>query len=173
LIKDGRIKYVNERRDTTYDENGKPLWSLGTVLDITERKQSKKERENLQMQLTNTWKMESMGRLASGVVHDFNNMIVMILGFVELALEKMVSSHPLFTDLQEIRKAANRSANLTRQLLAFARKQKAAPKVLTLNELVEDIIKLLRQLVGKDIDLVWLPDTDLWQIKVDPVHQCS
>ncbi len=170
LMKDGKIKYVNERRETTYDESGKPLLTFGTVLDITERKHSEKEREKLQEQLTNVQKMESMGRLASGIVHDFNNMIVVILGFAELALEKMEQSHPLFTDLQEIFKAANRSANLTRQLLAFARKQMTVPKVLVLNELVEEMINMLNQLIGKDIDLAWLPDADLWQIKVDPVQ---
>ncbi len=170
LMKDGKIKSVNERRETTYDKSGKPLRTFGTVLDITERKHSEKEREKLQVQLANAQKMESMGRLASGVVHDFNNMIVVILGFAELAMEKIESSHPLFTDLQEICKAANRSANLTRQLLAFARKQLIVPKVLVLNELVEEMINMLNQLIGKDIDLAWLPDADLWQIEVDPAQ---
>ncbi|MCP4413817.1 MAG: response regulator [Gammaproteobacteria bacterium] len=170
LMKDGRIKYVNERRETTYNSNGRVLRSLGIVLDITERKQSEKEREKLQVQLTKTQKMESVGRVASGVVHDFNNMISIIIGFAELALMKMGPSHPLFADLQEIRKTGERSASLTRQLMSFVRKQKTVPKVTDLNEMVEEIVNLLRQLAGQYIKLTWLPGADLWQIKIDPVQ---
>ncbi len=172
LMKDGRIKYIYECRETTYDGdgNGKVLRSHGIVLDITERKQSEIQREELQMQLAKTQKMESVGRVASGVVHDFNNMISVILGFADLALVKMGSSNPFIADMQEIRKAAKRSANLTRQLMTFLRKQKTVPKVLALNKIVEDMINLLRRLAGSKIDLAWQPDTELWQVKIDPVQ---
>ncbi len=170
LMKDDRIKYVNERRETTYADNGKVLRSLGIVLDITERKQSEKEREKLQVQLVKIQKMESVGRVASGVAHDFNNITAVISGYAELALVKMDSSHPLFTNMHEIRKAAIRSANLTQQLMSFVRKQETVPKVIDLNEIVEEMVYLLRQLAGYDIELAWLPDADLWLIKIDPVQ---
>ena len=109
-----------------------------------------------------------MGRLAGGVAHDFNNMLGVILGHAELALEKIDPDHPLHDDLQEIQKAAKRSADLTRQLLAFARKQTIAPKVLDLNETVAGMLKMLRRLIGEDIELAWLPGADLWPVKMDP-----
>ncbi len=172
LMKDGRIKYIYECRETAYDGegSGKVLRSHGIVLDITERKQSEIEREKLQEQLVKTQKMESVGRVASGVVHDFNNMISVILGFADLALVKMGSSNPFSTDMKEIRKAAVRSANLTRQLMTFLRKQKTVPRVLALNKIVEDMINMLRRLAGSKIDLAWQPDTELGQIKIDPVQ---
>jgi CheY-like chemotaxis protein len=106
--------------------------------------------------------------LAGGVAHDFNNMLGVILGYTDLALMRVDLASPVHADLMAIRKAAERSANLTRQLLAFARKQTAAPKVLDLNEAVEGMLKMLRRLIGEDIDLVWLPDKNLWPVKVDP-----
>ncbi len=126
------------------------------------------EKLSLESQLRQAQKMESVGRLAGGVAHDFNNMLGVIIGHTELALEQMDPAQPLFTSMQEIRKAALRSADLTRQLLAFARKQTVAPKVLDLNETVEGMLKMLRRLIGEDIDLVWLPDSDLWPVKMDP-----
>ena len=111
----------------------------------------------LERELYQAQKMESVGRLAGGVAHDFNNMLGIILGHAEMALGKVAPGHPLFANLQEIRKAAERSADLTRQLLAFARKQTVAPKVLDLNETVGGMLKMLRRLIGEDIDLAWLP----------------
>jgi len=106
--------------------------------------------------------------LAGGVAHDFNNMLGVIMGQAELALYQMDPAHPLFNRLQEIRKAAERSADLTRQLLAFARKQTVAPKVLDLNETIEGMLKMLRRLIGEDIELAWLPGTKVWPVKMDP-----
>jgi len=118
--------------------------------------------------LAQAQKMESVGRLAGGVAHDFNNMLGIILGHTEIALEQMDPAQPLFARLLKIREAAERSANLTRQLLAFARKQIAAPRVLNLNETVEGMLKMLRRLIGEDIQLAWLPGANLWPVKVDP-----
>ena len=112
--------------------------------------------------------MESVGRLAGGVAHDFNNMLTVVLGHTEIAMAKADASQPFFADLQIIQKAARRSADLTRQLLAFARKQMIAPKVLDLNETVEGMLKILRRLIGEDIDLAWLPGGGLWPVKIDP-----
>lgn len=137
-------------------------------IDITERKKAIAEREKLQAQLIQAQKMESVGRLAGGVAHDFNNMLGVILGHAEMAIGQINSSHPIFADLQEIRKAAERSADLTRQLLAFARKQTVDPRTLCLNETIEGMLKMLRRLIGEDIDLEWLPKAGIWPVKIDP-----
>lgn len=136
--------------------------------DITERKQAEMEKARLEAQLQQAQKMESVGRLAGGVAHDFNNMLGVILGNTEIALGELPPNAPLVTELLEIRKAAERSADLTRQLLAFARKQTVTPKVLNLSEIVDGMFKMLRRLIGEHIDLVWTPKPDLWQIRVDP-----
>jgi nitrogen-specific signal transduction histidine kinase len=142
----------------------------GTILDITDRKHAEAEREKLQTQLTQAQKMESVGRLAGGVAHDFNNMLGVILGYTELAMEKAPPLDPLHADLEEIQKAAQRSADLTRQLLAFASKQTVAPKVLDLNETVEGMLKILRRLIGENIALAWKPGHGLWPIRMDPTQ---
>ena len=138
------------------------------VRDITERKNAEEETKKLQLQLAQSQKMESIGRLAGGVAHDFNNMLGVILGHAEMALEELPSNLPLYANLQEINKAAGRSADLTHQLLAFARKQTVAPRVLDLNETVEKMIKMLRRMIGEEIELTWLPGNDLHQVKIDP-----
>ena len=138
------------------------------VRDITARHKAEAQRENLQTQLQQAQKMDSVGRLAGGVAHDFNNMLGVILGHAELALGQIDPAHPVFADLQEIQKAASRSADLTRQLLAFARKQTVAPKVIDLNEIVEGMLKMLRRLIGENIDLAWLPTQKPAILKMDP-----
>jgi len=105
---------------------------------------------------------------AGGVAHDFNNMLGVITGYSELILAQTDSSHPFHTELEEIRKAARRSADLTRQLLTFARKQTVTPQVLNLNFTVEGMLNMLRQLIGENINFVWAPGTNLWPIKMDP-----
>jgi two-component system cell cycle sensor histidine kinase/response regulator CckA len=129
--------------------------------DITERKR-------LEAQFLQAQKMESIGRLAGGVAHDFNNMISVILGQTEMALDGVDPTEPLFTSLHEIRNAARRSADLTRQLLAFARKQAVAPRVLDLNKTVEEMLKMLQRLIGEDIALVWKPGRDVAPVRMDP-----
>ena len=136
--------------------------------DITEYKKDEEEREKLQGQLLQAQKMESVGRLAGGVAHDFNNMLGVILGRAEMAQDQIDPAHQVYTDLVEIRKAAERSVNLTRQLLAFARKQTIAPKILDFNDAVSGMLNMVRRLIGEDIDLVWLPHFDLWPVKMDP-----
>jgi len=143
--------------------DGKVTGGVGIVADIT--KQIK-----LEAQLRQAQKMESIGRLAGGVAHDFNNMLGVILGHTEMALVQMDPAHPLHAHLTEIRTAAERSADLTRQLLAFARKQTIAPRLLDLNQTVDGMLKMLRRLIGENIDLVFLPGTDLWPVNMDPVQ---
>jgi CheY-like chemotaxis protein len=112
--------------------------------------------------------MESVGRLAGGVAHDFNNMLGVIFGHTEMALEDLDPAAPLHASLQAVQHAAERSAALTRQLLAFARKQTIAPKVIDINDTVEGMLKMLRRLIGEDIDLLWQPGRNLQSVKVDP-----
>ncbi|MCF8109672.1 MAG: transporter substrate-binding domain-containing protein [Desulfohalobiaceae bacterium] len=126
------------------------------------------EHGKLQSQLLQAQKMESVGRLAGGVAHDYNNMLGVISGYAELALGKIAPDDPLQADLQEILSAARRSADIIRQLLAFARQQTIDPRVLDLNETVESMLKMLRRLIGEDIDLSWEPGPGLWSVKMDP-----
>lgn len=141
---------------------------MDAVWKIVHRKRSEKDRETLQAQFNQAQKMESVGRLAGGVAHDYNNMLSVILGYTEMCLEKVDPSNPLHDDLLQIFDAGKRSADITRQLLAFARKQTIAPKVLDLNQTVEGLLKMLRRLIGEDINLAWLPSAGLRSIKMDP-----
>ncbi|MBN1830155.1 MAG: response regulator [Deltaproteobacteria bacterium] len=129
--------------------------------DVTDEKK-------LEAQLMQAQKTEAMGRLAGGVAHDFNNMLTVIIGNIEMALMNVASSDPLYNQLQNVANAASRSADLTRQLLAFARKQTIAPKVLNLNDTISGMLKMLRRLIGEDIDLAWRPWVELWPVKIDP-----
>jgi len=141
-----------------------------SLQDITGRKQAELEKEKLQQQLLQSQKMESVGRLAGGVAHDFNNMLSVILGHTELALQQTAPGEPLYGRLQSIQEAAQRSADLTRQLLAFARKQTVTPKVLDLNETVAGMLKMLRRLIGENLDLAWIPDPNVEPVRIDPTQ---
>lgn len=143
---------------------------ISITRDITAMKEAEAERKRLEGQLIQAQKMESVGRLAGGIAHDFNNMLGVILGRVELALLSLDPGNRLHGHLLDIQKAAGRSADLTRQLLGFARRQTAAPKVLDLNDNISGMLKMLRRLIGEDIDLAWLPGLDLQPVKVDPTQ---
>ncbi|MDA8141788.1 MAG: PAS domain S-box protein [Desulfobacteraceae bacterium] len=151
-------------------EQGKVVKVYGSIQDITEHKQAEQEHERLQTQLLQAQKMESVGRLAGGVAHDYNNILSVILGYTELALAKLAPSEPLHDHLRQIYMAACRSRDITRQLLAFARKEVIAPEVLDLNATVESMFKILRRLIGEDIDLAWLPKTNVWPVMMDPTQ---
>lgn len=135
---------------------------------ITEQKRSEEENKRLQAQLIQAQKMESVGRLAGGVAHDFNNMLTVILGYTQAAMDNIDPSEPLYDDLQEVLNSAQRSADLTKQLLTFARKQIIEPRVLNLNKTVKQMITLLQRLIGEDIKIIWKASQNLWAIKMDP-----
>ena len=151
-----------------FGANGEIRQVVVTFVDITELKKSRAAKEKLEKQLIQAQKMESIGRLAGGVAHDFNNMLSVILGHAELALKSIPLHQPLHEELEEIRSAAERSVDLTRQLLAFARKQNIVPKALNVNQTVEGMMKMLRRLIGEHIDLVFQPDPHPVSIRVDP-----
>lgn len=127
-----------------------------------------KKHENAERQLHEAQKMESVGRLAGGVAHDYNNMLSIIVGYCELALEKVGKSDALHHDLMEILTAARRSADITKQLLTFARKQAIAPRVVDVNDKIESMLRMLRRLIGENIKLNWHPGAEIQPVKIDP-----
>ncbi len=137
------------------------------IRDITERKSAEREQARLQSQLAQAQKMESVGRLAGSIAHDYNNMLTVMLGHLDLALSQAEPGTSLHADLQEVLKAAQRSADLTHQLLAFARKQAVRTQVLDLNTAVENMLSMLQRLIGEEVRLLWVPAADLWPIKAD------
>ncbi len=141
---------------------------LSMFYDETKRKQDEKEREKLQSQLNQAQKMESVGRLAGGVAHDFNNKLAIINGYAEMAMEMMDSSTPLREMIQEVHTAGKQSADIVRQLLAFARQQTISPVLLDLNDTIFSMLKMLQRLIGENIDLAWHPGRNLWPVKIDP-----
>jgi two-component system cell cycle sensor histidine kinase/response regulator CckA len=141
---------------------------LQIAFNVTHIKEIEQESKRIGEQLIQAQKMESVGRLAGGVAHDFNNMLGAILGYTELGMMEVSPTDPTHGLLKDIQKAAQRSVDLTRQLLAFARKQTVAPKVIDLNKTLEGMLKMLRRLIGENIDLTWLPGKDLGPVRIDP-----
>jgi PAS domain S-box-containing protein len=153
-----------------FDALGKVSAVVTAARDITERKKAEADRERIEAELRQAQKMEAVGLLAGGVAHDFNNMLNVILGYAEIALSSLNARDPLYQHLLEIKKAGLRSADLTRQLLAFSRKQIVEPRVLHLNEVIANQQQMLARLIGEDIEIDFAPAGDLWTIRVDPVQ---
>ncbi|OGV51024.1 MAG: hypothetical protein A2X49_04515 [Lentisphaerae bacterium GWF2_52_8] len=137
------------------------------MTEITERKHAEDAKAKLENQLQQAHRMESVGRLAGGVAHDFNNMLGVIIGRADVAIAQLELNHPVRAHLEEIQKAASRSIDLTRQLLGFARKQTIAPKLLDLNESISGMLKMLQRLIGEDLHLSWHPKPELWLVNFD------
>ena len=158
--KDGSATAVRLSGRAIRGEGNEIFFELFTE-DVTERRA-------LEQQLRQAQKMEAVGRLAGGIAHDFNNLLMVVSGYSEFLLEKTGSDESLRGPAQEISNAAQRATALTRQLLAFSRKQMLAPKVLDLNEVVTENLKMLTRLIGEDIDLVMVPGQDIGAVKADP-----
>jgi len=157
---DGHKELLETTKTPMFNSKGKIIGILGIGRNITERK-------NLQNQLSQAKKLESIGRLAGGVAHDFNNMLSVIIGNCELIQYEIQDNVNLKNRLQQITYAAKRSAGLTKQLLTFARKETISPKKIDLNFSIEIILKMLRRLIGENIELIWKPDDNLWKINMD------
>ena len=168
LHKDGRILVIETSGVPIFDANGNFRGYRGIDRDITKRKQAQEERKKLEAQFSQAQKMEAIGVLAGGVAHDFNNLLTVIIGNAELALMDVIKDESLRNGIEEIKKAGERAASLTRQLLAFSRKQIITPRVLDLNELLTGIEKMLGRLIAEDVELLTIPEPALWQVEVDP-----
>jgi PAS domain S-box-containing protein len=168
--KDGTPYTEEATVSPVFDSANSIVSYVSVARDITGVLKLQQEKEKLQEQFLQAQKMESVGRLAGGVAHDFNNMLSVILGHAQLSLDMLDSRHPLYASLQEINKAALRSAELTRQLLAFARKQTISPKVLSLNNTIGGLLSMLQRIIGEDIDLAWMPGRNLWTVSIDPAQ---
>lgn len=167
--RDGGWQWIQGRgKAISRDRNGQALRMVGTHVDISERKLSEEEQEKLKAQLLQSQKMESVARLAGGIAHDFNNMLMVIMGHADLALMTLPQEDVSRNRFRAIREVVARSVDLTRQLLAFARKQPILPIVLDLNLTIENMLSMLRRMIGENISLTWLPGMDLWPIKADP-----
>ncbi|HYA89422.1 MAG TPA: CHASE4 domain-containing protein [archaeon] len=140
---------------------GELLGVIGVALDVTDRKR-------LLDQLRQSQKMQAVGELAGGIAHDFNNLLMVVKGHAEILIDRLGNSSPLRHGIEQMQKATERAAALTRQLLAFSRKQVLQPRVLELNEVVAGMIQMFSRVIGENIELAFLPGAKLWQVKADP-----
>jgi PAS domain S-box-containing protein len=147
---------------------GKPVARIWVFRDVTMQRQAERERSKLEEQLRQSQRMEAIGKLAGGVAHDFNNLLMAIIGYSEVLTQRLYVGDPIWNDVSEIVNAAERAADLTRQLLAFSRKQVMQPKVLDLNQVVANLEKMLRRLIGAHIELVTVCGATVGHVKADP-----
>jgi len=158
---DGSVRWVHECASIVRDRSGRPLRMIGTVQDITQRRQ-------LEDQLRQAQKMEAIGRLAGGIAHDLNNALTAMAGYAELALGELTAEHVARADVEEIRRAAERAGSVTRQLLAFSRKQLLEPREFDVNETVTSIGRLLSRLLGPDVRVETQPAEQALRVIGDP-----
>jgi len=179
LEHDGRLReheaalvFNGERRqfalNVAFVELRRERFLLWEFRDITDRVRSEAERRKLEEHLAHAQRLEAVGRLAGGVAHDFNNMMGVILAHAEMALENLGPGDTLYKDLLNIQAAAKRSADVTRHLLAFARRQMVKPKVCELNDVIARTLKMVRRMIGESVQLCWSPGDTSWPVFVDP-----
>ena len=165
--KNGAIFWARFDSNVIQEEDGSYVCRV-VLTNITVRKNLEEEKLKIEALYRQAQKMESVGRLAGGVAHDFNNKLTIILGFADLIMAELDPARPIYADLKEIRRAALHSADLIRQLLAFSRKQHILPQIIDLNRTVAGMLKMLQRLIGENITLDWLPKDGLWTVKIDP-----
>jgi PAS domain S-box-containing protein len=165
---DGRIVWVRDIIHVLRDSAGRPRRLRGLTVDLTERKRAEVALRESEDQLRQAQKMEAVGQLAGGIAHDFNNLLMVIQGDSDLIRRKIPGDHPLRRNVEGIREAAQQAGALTRQLLAFSRKQVLAPKVLDLNTIVAGMQTMLQRLLAETVQLVFVPKADLGYVKADP-----
>jgi two-component system cell cycle sensor histidine kinase/response regulator CckA len=172
LRRDGVVRWLSNRGQTFFEGEGaarRPVRSVGAVVDLTERRRAENEQARLQAQLAHAQKLETVGRLAGGVAHEFNNMLQVILASVEL-LRRGVPAGEGSRSIANIERAAERARDVTRQLLAFSRKQLTSPAPVNLNTLIADTQEGLARLIGEHIELRFVPDGALWTATIDPAQ---
>jgi len=165
--KKGRKLFVKTSGYPVY-ENEMITKIYGYLMDITQYKEAEKEKESLNAQLRQSQKLESLGQLAGGVAHDFNNILSIILGYSEILLRTMPAEMEMHNELQEIVNAAKRASDLTRQLLIFSRKHIVQPKIVNINDLIKDLEKMLNRLIGENIKVKNILSENIFKIKADP-----
>jgi len=165
----GETRWIERRGQLTSHSGGvRGRWVRGVMMDVTERVRLEEALRTAEDQLRQSQKMEAIGRLAGGIAHDFNNLLSVVLSYSDMLLSAGAVSEPYAGDLREIHGAAGRAANLTRALLAFSRQQVLEPAVLDLNDVVHHMDKMLRRVIGEDIELRWTADPALGRVRVDP-----
>jgi PAS domain S-box-containing protein len=165
---DGREVWLRDIVQVVPDADGHAAQLRGLTVDLTELKRSEEALRQSEEQLRQAQKMDAVGKLAGGIAHDFNNLLMVIRGDSDLILRRLPQAHPLRQNAEGIREAADQAATLTRQLLAFSRKQVVAPQVLDINTIVGGIHKMLQRLIGETINLVTVTAPDLGPVKADP-----
>jgi two-component system cell cycle sensor histidine kinase/response regulator CckA len=161
LTKDGRTISCEWYNTPLVDESGRVLGVASLVQDVTEQ-------VGLEERLRQSQKMEAIGRLAGGVAHDFNNLLTVIMGYSQILTDGLSAASPLADATTQIRSAADRAAGITRQLLAFSRKQVLLPRVIDLNDIMMNLDTMLRRLIGEDVEVLTVPGRDLGTVKADP-----
>jgi two-component system cell cycle sensor histidine kinase/response regulator CckA len=168
MARDGHVVWFQCDAKMVRRDNGQPWFIHGVGFDITELKEAEEALRKSEAQLRQAQKMESIGTLAGGVAHDFNNLLTVILGNTQLALRGLKTDDPVQRRLVEIEKAGDRGAALTRQMLAFSRRQHLERKVVNLDELIADVMKMLQRIIGEEIEISMHGTRDLWAVFADP-----
>ena len=166
--KNGGIHWLEVSETPVFDAEGKVIAIEGIAHDITELKKIEEEKEKMRAQLVQAQKMESIGTLAGGVAHDFNNILTTIQGYAQLGMMDLKKHDPLYENLKEIHQASIRAANLTRQLLLFSRQQPMEVHSFSLNDTLNNLMKMLKRVIGEDISIHTELGPDLWTVTADP-----
>jgi PAS domain S-box-containing protein len=160
---DGTVRWIYNENELLRDENGQPLYLAGTLHDVTERRQTEE-------QLRQAQKMEAIGNLTGGMAHDFNNLLGVIIGNLDYVRARIGGDAELLEVINDAHGAAWHGADLTRRLLAFARRQPLRPEPIDVNELIANTVRLLRRLIGEDIDVTLKPEEEIWRVVADPAQ---
>lgn len=167
IRKDGTRLFALICTSALFDDDGSHTGALAMVSDITERVLQREEKQRLEVQVHQKERLESVGLLAGGIAHDFNNVLAVIENYAAFAQEEIESDTPAHRDIEQVRRAADRAAALTRQLLVFSRRDHVDPEVVSLNRVTEELVKLLGRTLGEHIELVLELEPDLWYVEAD------